>query len=381
MLKIIHATYSTAGGAGASAQKLSAELRSVGIDSRVVSLTSSNLRRSWARSPRIALAAARDAVLKSSPDQSQISLLRARVSNRQLFESVDASTIIHLHWPFGMLTIEDIESLARRSAGLVWTLHDERAATGGCHFSFGCKLWVTGCRQCPQVRPLAQAEVENVYKHEAAVLEPSAKIVFSSPSPRLAEPLQKKFPWAKFLYIPNVLPVRHDSSEKQIKSVDASREGLVIAASDLLDPRKRVREILIALESAGLLESVSLVGRGGDLLAQEFKGPVALGTLDPKAILELFSTRKYLLFASRGEVAPNVIFEALVCGLPVLMTSDSGLDWIIDETRGVKTFPTMSGLVSFASIPGSVTETAIRYSNSDVVGSYVSLYSELGGQN
>ena len=67
-------------------------------------------------------------------------------------EILDAD-IIQLHWVANFLTTSSLSALASLGKPVLWTLHDMRPFTGGCHYSAGCKGFRQKCQSCPQLRP------------------------------------------------------------------------------------------------------------------------------------------------------------------------------------------------------------------------------------
>jgi len=65
--------------------------------------------------------------------------------------AVREADIIHLHWISGFLSAADIARLLALGKPVVWTMHDERAFTGGCHYTFECGGFASGCETCPQL--------------------------------------------------------------------------------------------------------------------------------------------------------------------------------------------------------------------------------------
>jgi hypothetical protein len=82
--------------------------------------------------------------------------------------AVEAADVIHLHWVAGMLSPESVAALQALGKPMVWTLHDMRAFTGGCHFSDGCRRFENDCAECPQLKPdfnhLAEFNLGNLLK-------------------------------------------------------------------------------------------------------------------------------------------------------------------------------------------------------------------------
>jgi len=62
-------------------------------------------------------------------------------------------SIIHLHWVADFIDYPSFFRSIPDSAPIVWTLHDMNPFTGGCHYSWECQLYRTGCSRCPQLGP------------------------------------------------------------------------------------------------------------------------------------------------------------------------------------------------------------------------------------
>ena len=65
--------------------------------------------------------------------------------------AIQNADVIHLHWVSGLLSPPAISALLSTGKPIVWTLHDQRAFTGGCHFSAGCRQFEEACAACPQI--------------------------------------------------------------------------------------------------------------------------------------------------------------------------------------------------------------------------------------
>ena len=126
---------------------------------------------------------------------------------------VQAYTVIHLHWLPGMISDENVAYLSHRCAelgkALVWTTHDMRALTGGCHYFHGCDKWKKDCAECPQFISRQWNEVP------ARVLSAKKKyfafenITIVSPSAFLAKTIISKsiFKKSNVVPIPNSLDI------------------------------------------------------------------------------------------------------------------------------------------------------------------------------
>lgn len=60
--------------------------------------------------------------------------------------------IINMHWVAGFQSPVTIRKLLNLEIPIVWTLHDQFAYSGGCHYAAGCIKFTTDCQSCPQLK-------------------------------------------------------------------------------------------------------------------------------------------------------------------------------------------------------------------------------------
>ena len=93
--------------------------------------------------------------------------------------------VIHLHWVANYLTSSSLSALASLGKPVVWTLHDMRPFTGGCHFSAECKGFQRDCSSCPQLLPVLHSFPPRSQAAKTEVLN-LLRPVFVAPSRWLA---------------------------------------------------------------------------------------------------------------------------------------------------------------------------------------------------
>jgi hypothetical protein len=157
-LRVLHLSFSSAGGAGSVAKILSNQQKLVGYDSELLSVIEENLRAAPLSSAVHTLAAGIDEfVVKNRNFRAPISLVRDHVSP-SLAEKLESADIVHLHGINGALSLEE---LAKNwpNKKIIWTLHDMNPFTGTCHYSLGCQKFAAGCERCPAVKRAFQGMV------------------------------------------------------------------------------------------------------------------------------------------------------------------------------------------------------------------------------
>ena len=72
-----------------------------------------------------------------------------RITFNELIQHAKNMDVIYLHWiSGGYLSVKDISKLAQLGKPIIFFMHDMWTMTGGCHHSFDCTQYKTGCKEC-----------------------------------------------------------------------------------------------------------------------------------------------------------------------------------------------------------------------------------------
>ncbi|WP_104763204.1 glycosyltransferase [Helicobacter aurati] len=164
MLRVLHLVTQDNGGAGRACVRLHCALLKANVHSLILTqqqtsciqnihvLKQSKMRKSLTKSLRnLSLLPFRHS-LKNAKDyfSPNIHIPYLSTNNQSLLRQIEsfAPSIIHLHWiEGGFINIHNLASLTKP---MLWSLHDENAYTGGCHYvAQGCEGARNGCRICP----------------------------------------------------------------------------------------------------------------------------------------------------------------------------------------------------------------------------------------
>lgn len=375
---IAHVSFSSAGGAGSVARILSEEQRRRGQDSQIISITTSDLRKSPLSAPLHTMAAGIDEyIVKAADFSSPISVLRDQVNGLRT-RDIAGVDIIHLHGINGAMSLEDLHSVPKHTR-VVWTLHDMNPFTGACHYSLGCEGFKRSCSGCPAVKSVFYKRVSDLLtiKKEAVAKVPNLSVV--SPSRWLAEEAKHSTVFAShsISVIPNPIdPIFLGESSASTKTDETRSLRIIVVAKNLSDPVKQVDSAVRAFHSAFPHKgnaTLTLVGSGG----KEFEGEgvTLTGPLAKSDLAQAFAQSDVLIVPSKGENAPLVIGEAAASGCLPLVASVGGMGEMVSALQHGSMFENNEELVQHLTALRQVSVVSKRQARAEIRSNAVLLYS------
>jgi len=359
-MNILHLSTTISGGAGLAARRLNSELNHVGFSSKLITLQKSNstlidneefVQRS--RSELVLSKLVSACNLKLS-DLATFSIASRGIST--LFERVCTenpdNTVIHVHNWFNLISMKQMSRLMDLGYKFVFTLHDQRMLTGGCHTTFECKEYQSGCIKCPKIPfPINHFTKYESQKLVALVTSHTSQISFISPSDWLIELF--KVSLLNTIQIPtkidNFFPLEDSiASTRQSNTSGVIRVGL--AAVDF-----------------------ELKLKGGDLVSQLLANNdvdqtkiqyLFMGNFrqDIQGLESFWNSIDVLLVPSRSDNSPNVIHEAKIHGVPIIATLVGGIPELLDLDHDIGV--SLENL-SVASLLESISTMRMKLSVSD----------------
>lgn len=243
--------------------------------------------------------------------------------------------VINLHWVAGCLSASSVMALSALGKPLVWTLHDMRPFTGGCHFPAGCEGFTDGCRECPQLLDDLNGLVSKSKALIVRAIE-QTNIHLVAPSSWMLERAKKATPLLenKISFIPYGVDVEHFNQGEKLQArkklgLDNDAFYVLLAANNSREKRKGFSEAISILASLEALPGISQLVKSGNLrilVCGHEANDVSIkrwqvdcaGYLDYLAMPLAYQAADLLLFTSLEDNLPNVVMEALSCGLPVV---------------------------------------------------------------
>ena len=250
-------------------------------------------------------------------------------------QAIREAEVIHLHWVAGMLFSP---ALLTAIAGkkVIWTLHDENAFTGGCHYAGTCRSFTSQCRDCPLLKKPGPDDVSARSFRLKKQLYPLLNPFLITPSAWLAEEVKASVLLGSYpvAALPNPLDMeilRPPQDKPALRrKLGLPEDAFVILAGceNLGNPRKNTRVLFEALaqlseESPGVPIAVLLYGHGQP---PELAFPVHhFGYVDNETTMaELYGAADLFIHTSRQDNLPLTLCEAQACGAPTLSFAVGG---------------------------------------------------------
>lgn len=347
-MRVVHlSTNEQAGGAARAAHGLHLALRDAGVDSRMLVLERQSDDASVAT-------VARDSVDEGAwgvIDARWIAANRTAVSNTMFSSgglgaavashpSVRDADVVNLHWIAGLAAVDAIGALLALGKPVVWTLHDEWAYTGGCHYASGCGAWRTGCARCPQLVEDPHGLVAWQFDRKRAAYA-AGRLVIATPSRWLSARAAESALLAgrRIETIPYGVdtavfaPGRREAGRRRL-GLGTDDAALLFSADAAGERRKGFAELLAALRSLeGRMSAAPrlvVLGDAGRVALPE--GAIATGRLaDRAALAEVVAASDLYVLPSLEDNLPNGVLEAMSSGTACVAFDAGGVPDMLAE--------------------------------------------------
>ena len=330
--KIVHLSTSRSGGAGIAANRLHQGLRQLEVNSLYFTLyrkgtfytqTEITLKRNYISRFVSALYAWLNRILSKKTYFTMVST--GPLKSEKLFEFGKPSEVIfHVHNWFNFITFREIEIALERGYKFVFTLHDQRLFTGGCHYSLDCLNFNSKCSKCPLLPAVVSAMPSKIlgasvdffgkFRDQIEIIAPSRWIFKQA----LSSSILKR---NSISLIPNWHGAFALSDLKQLSSKSSKVAKLVLGVASN-DKRSNIKglDTIFALES--LIKSAKAE------IEIIYLADFQINDKQPQLFWQEID---YLLVPSILDNSPNVIHEAKILGIPVIATDVGGIGELLNE--------------------------------------------------
>lgn len=330
--KIVHLSTSRSGGAGIAAHRLHQGLRQLEVNSLYFTLYRNDthynqsditLKRNYISRLVPALYSWLNRILSKKTYFTIISA--GPLNSEKLFEFGKPSEVVfHVHNWFNFISFREIEIALERGYKFVFTLHDQRLFTGGCHYSLDCLNFNSKCSKCPLLPAVisfipsknlgASVDLFSKFRDQIEIIAPSRWIFKQA----LCSSILKR---NSISFIPNWHGDFALSDLKHVSSKASKATKLVLGVASK-DKRSNIKglDTIFALES--LINSVAAD------IEIIYLADFQVSDKQPQLFWQEID---YLLVPSILDNSPNVIHEAKILGIPVIATDVGGIGELLNE--------------------------------------------------
>jgi glycosyltransferase involved in cell wall biosynthesis len=341
-MSVDHITFSRSGGAGRVAERICAGQSELGFDASLQTVIDTDLWREPFSLPAHTVAAMLDNfAIRADVEKTPTSLFRGNLSSLSRI-AVRETSVLHLHWVEGVLTVEEILKLTRSGRQIVWTMHDMIPMTGFCHHSHECQNFEDSCQNCPQARRPFRGLVSNSLDSKLRLRETSNRLQIAVPSEWMKDKVRASaiFRNHDVTVIPNpvsnsmLVPASRKEARSRLGIRDEEFVGVSIA-EQLDDPSKCVKETVEtffrAMANLDLRGRYILIGSGGHKLATRFDQISLLGKLSSQEISQVAPAADVAITMSEAESSGMTVVEAGLMGVLPIARRTGGLVEQIDQ--------------------------------------------------
>ena len=340
-MKVLHINTALGGGAGIAALRHCEAMRAAGIDSKLLTLDSFD----------------REECLSYSLTQKQkennkrklfflhkfTRLIVKRVAwhwatfdfDLSQINEVQEADVVYIHWVNDFLSYKAIDYLLKTKKRVVWYMHDMWPITGGCHYSFDCRGYEKNCSHCPQMKAL-KFLASNQLKRKVKEWSGYENFYLSAPSHWLCDCIKKStlFRGNKVFCCPNVINTTifkpQDKNEVRKKfGLPLNKKLILFSAMGVKNPYKGTEYLVEALSNIHDENSEFVVlGRAtNDDFPIIIRNRVhVIGFVSgQEEMANLYSSADLLVITSMADNFPNVVIEAMACGVPAVGFATGGI--------------------------------------------------------
>lgn len=358
MRKVVQIQYSTESG-GSSAYRLQRAFLEEGIDSSIISLQQDSFSKD-----RINYLGIKPSIISKLDTRLQTRLIHSKLEEPGLFsypilgtniaglEEFKDADYIYIHWALnGFLNLNSFKQIAKTGKPVIIILHDMWSITGGCHYSFDCDKYLTGCSECPMfIKAKKNDFSKKGFDSKLKFYAKYDNLFFVSPSKWLYECAKKALLTKDkpVFYIPNALDntIFKPSDKKmarQILNIDPDDTIIAFGATSVNSSRKGwtyLQKALEILHAENQMKNISVVvfGSGNNKKVADsipFKTKFMGYLMDEYSTALVYNAADVFIVPSVADNQPTTVQESLSSGTPVVGFNVGGIpDMISHKENG-----------------------------------------------
>lgn len=255
--------------------------------------------------------------------------------------------IVHLHWPGkGFIRLEALRKL--QPVPVVWTLHDSWAFTGGCHIPYTCTRYLDRCGKCPVLESSWEHDLSRwVWNRKDRILR-DLDLTIVTPSRWLGDCAKRSglFRNTRVEIIPNGIDIElykpiDQGFCREALSLPGNKKivmfGAMYSTSDrnkgfdhLVSALRQIAATPLRDEIIAVVIGASAPEGGVDVgLDIRFLGQLS----DDTSLIVAYSAADLFVAPSIQENLPNMVMEAMACGIPCVAFDIGGMPDMIEHRK------------------------------------------------
>lgn len=263
------------------------------------------------------------------------------LNNHPLIKEAD---VVYLHWINNFLGFDDVDQLLRTKKRIVWYMHDMWPMTGGCHHAISCKNYLKDCKNCLQLLHgswIASCQMKKKLKY----WRNAKNLLVATPSKWLADKAKESaiFGEHDIIVCPNVVdanlyqPANRREAKLRI-GLNAEKKYILFgAAVDTKDVYKGMNYLYDALRMLDIDCEFLSMGRLDKNYPEELNSRThRMGYItDEQQKVSIYQATDVFVIPSIAENFPNMVIEAMACGVPAVGFRVGGVvEQIMHKQRG-----------------------------------------------
>lgn len=335
-MKIVQIATNLKGGAGVAAVSLNEELSRSSIDSQILSRDlldggSSPLRTSYFSILSKLNTLSNELVTTESYAFTSARSIAVLDPSRILELKPD---IVHIHNWYNLLSLEGLLELTSTTR-VVFTLHDTRLLTGGCHAFRDCSNYNNQCKSCPAVKKF-QKRIHSSKLQTDQLFANSRNIQVITPSLWLGKEFSRIHKYTKVTTIPNLISKNYFRQVLRVPRNSKKRKLLFIASeiNSVYKGGKLLADAMMLLGNSRMSDFLSLtvVGSGPRDIFEQLQIEVNyLGNVSSRVVQEIMDDHDLVVVPSLFDNFPTVVIESQLSGIPVVGTRVGGISELISD--------------------------------------------------
>jgi hypothetical protein len=210
---------------------------------------------------------------------------------------------------------------------LIFTLHDQRFFTGGCHYSLCCEEFVKNCSTCILLPNTSMNFIvrKNHEKISKLVSRYNNQIVFLAPSKWIQTEAKRSsiLKRSRILFQPNLHTEFEIEFNQLGKFLESDKSGIFSVGVASIDPSSPLKGSRFVLQ---IMEMLQKEKKNFQLKQLSEYSKTEVGYFN------FWKEIDCLLVLSSADNSPNVIHESKIAGVPIIGTNIGGIPELLNQS-------------------------------------------------